>query len=128
MTEKDYLKLRKQIDERYRADVDALNRIWGLSNKVTPPSANETKDPKVQIRGHLVQTIREIIPSIPGKFTVHEIERRLIERVPEISIKRTSLSQVLKRLLEDEKIINLVEAGVGRAPSVYISPMADLLS
>ena len=124
MHEREYAKLRKQIEAEYRRKLDALDIVYELSGG----PANGVPSTGTAIgKGVLAKAVRAAVDRQPDSFTVRDIENRIIEMRPELrkSINRTSISSALKRLAKDSHIVTR-KVGRGKRATVY-SGQTDLL-
>lgn len=132
MTKRDYLRLRAQIEERYRGDLAALDRVWALAGggkedgelAVGTSPVEEFVEGKPR-RGSVDKLVRWAIEELSGEFGVQEVQGYLSSKHPEQGrlIPRASISSALVRMSE-QGLIAVVEKGLGRRPSVYIKAPA----
>jgi len=114
MNEREYRKLSAQIEQRYREDIAALDRIWQLAK----PSANGTSRAVKGTRGVVQDGVRAAIGEINGKFTLRDVEHWIRANKPDLhDTARTTISGTLKRLVGKE--IEVLEAGKGKRATVY---------
>lgn len=149
MTRQEYESLRHEINERHRLDLEALDRVWGIAQLVAkaspspyrlePPSASTQSAaifpavPASQPPGYLPQPpasdgsrmdvmrfVREILPSLPDEFTVHDAARLVIDKHQDLAetLNRSSVTTALNRLVEVREI-GLVQAGAGKRASRF---------
>jgi hypothetical protein len=127
LNRRDYERLRKQIEDRYRRDIEALDRVWEMANGAsgTQKEASEarasssTQSPRVE---GLTDAIRKALATITGTFTLRDIMAKVMEVDPvvgeAIQDKPASVSSALKRLEGDDEI-SVVRKGSGKRPSEY---------
>ncbi len=111
MNDREYDRLKKQIEAEYRTSLDALERIWKLSRKQDASAASNG-------RGDLLAAVRQAVSEKHGIFNLREIEEAMKRRNSGMTIRRASLSSTLMRLVEDGDL-EVVEKGKGRMPSTY---------
>lgn len=107
MTEREYKRLRREIEERYKSDLEALERIWELSRRDAPAD-----------RGQLKGLLKQVVERAEGPFTAESIRREIEMIAPGFGAKPASVSRLLKRLAEQGDIA-IVEKGEGRRPTKY---------
>lgn len=129
MNQREYLRLKEQIEKRYRDDLAALNRIWELSRRSDSESnqrqshvaPREEAAPAQDITSP-VRLVREALPP-PGKqFTVKTIEEAIREAHPDLNgtLTQAVLSSTLRRMADGEGAeIRVHQMGRGRRPTVY---------
>jgi hypothetical protein len=127
LNRRDYDRLKKQIEDRYRRDIEALERVWEMANggagaqRESPEGRAATSTQHTRVEG-LTDAIRKVLATITGTFTIRDIMARVIEidqAVGEaIQDKPASVSSALKRL-ESEGEISVVRKGSGKRPSEY---------
>jgi len=118
LKQKDYLRLRRQIEDKYRADIDALERVWQMAQPPESPAKAET--PRIE---GLTEAVRGLLRTVPEPFNLRSVIGRLNEH-PDQNIAQAarsrpaSVSTVLKRL-EKTGEIRLLEKGSGKRASSY---------
>jgi hypothetical protein len=127
MREKDYNKLRREIQEKCRQDIEALDRVWAMISGTSPGlvssdfAGNGAGSAAPRIEG-LADAIREVLPAMPETFTIRDVIDAIGRGNPELGAsvreKPTSVSSALKRF-EREKKITLTRVGVDKKPSEY---------
>ncbi len=123
MKPREYLRLKREIEERSRADLKALNRVWQMSGAGAVPSAGSREGAsESRTRGRLLTAARAAIKEIQGDLTQQTVRSKIQEMDPVfgITVKRASLSSALRRLAHDGEL-ELVSAGSGKRQSVYKS-------
>lgn len=110
MTEREYLRVRKIIENKYLEDLKALDRVWTLFG----PSKREGK-------GHLTAKLDKAIKSFrPGDIlTVRDVEKRIKNDNPGFPTKLPSIASAMSRLADAENGIVVQTRGKGRRGSVY---------
>jgi len=112
VNEKQYLRLRRQIEDDYKKKLDALETVWRM---VSDPAAEPaTSHP----RQNLMPLVRDAVATVDGPFTQTDLQEQLAAKNPSASIRRSSLASALRRLV-DEGVLEIVERGVGKKPSIY---------
>jgi len=108
--------MKQQIEAEHRKRMDALELLWkdfgeksNLQGKM-----DFVKSPK----GELTSGVQEIVKMLDSDFSVENVAEKLKISKPNLSIKRPSISTVLKRLV-DEGQIQIVEVGKGRRATIY---------
>jgi hypothetical protein len=124
MQEREYLRLKRSIEERYRKDLESLERVWELSKDNGGGGKEESGEGFK--RGDLQNAIIRAVEQFPGTFTAEDMHEKIKETEPEIGAKAkpTSVSSALTRM--DGNEIEVVERGVGRKPTVYKVKKTDL--
>jgi hypothetical protein len=112
MNDREYDRLKKQIEEEYRTNLDALERIWKMSKKQSGTSPSNGK------RGSLLIAARQAATEKHGTFNLRDIEESIKRHHPDLTVRRPSLSSTLLRLVEDGDL-EVVEKGIGRKGSIY---------
>jgi len=115
MNEREYDRLKREIEADYRKKIDALELIWELSGG---QRKNGSVHQSSGIRGSLLKAIQTAVSETNGEFTVRKIEEMIKEKTPEIELKRPSISSSLQRLAEEGEI-RVLESGSGKRPTVY---------
>ena len=115
MKEREYLRLKAQIENEYREKRDALELIWKMSKDSASIRTN-VKNPK---RGAVHEAVCKAIPHYSGEFTVHDIEDRVKadNSLGLASVKRASIASVLNRLVGER--IEVASQGSGKRPGRY---------
>lgn len=125
MNEREYAKLRKQIEAEYFQKLGALDMVYAMSGGSSTGRSsagaprNDFRKPAVG-KGELARAVRDAVDFQTGIFTVRDVENRIIESRPELgpTINRASLSSALKRLAKDSYIITH-ELGRGKRATKY---------
>src|SRR3990172_361203 len=118
MKEKEYRRLKSQIEDEYKKKIDALELVWKMSNESDGSNGTE-KSRQVIGKGTLQKAVRQVLFEIKGEFDIHDVERRIKHNAPSLAntVKRASLSSAIKRLVGTE--IEVVSIGSGKRPSRY---------
>jgi hypothetical protein len=124
MQEREYLRLRRAIEERCRKDLESLDRTWQLSTELDGNKKDESGDGIKH--GDIQKAIIRAVGQFSGTFTAEDMHQKIKETEPEIGAKAkpTSVSSALNRM--DGNEIEVVERGVGRKRSVYKVRKPDL--
>lgn len=117
MHEREYNRLRREIEAEYRKKLDALEMVWGMSN-ASRRSGNETNRTTHARKGALLNIVRSVLPEMQGEFSQRDVLDKVREKNAELDVKRASLSSTLRRLADDKEI-DLLELGAGKRPSRY---------
>lgn len=117
MNEREYNRLKKQVNEEYARKLVALDLVYEMSRSGSGGLVNST--PSLPM-GELSKAVRMAVDTQITTFTVREIEEKIIESQPEYksAINRTSISSALKRLEKDGYIV-MIERGKGKRASRY---------
>jgi CRP-like cAMP-binding protein len=127
LNQRDYERLRKQIEDRYRRDIEALERVWemaaaGSNGQKEPTNGRAPSGTQNHRIEGLTDAIRKVLITIDGTFTLRDIMARLSATDSiigeSIKDKPASVSSALKRL-ESEGEISVVRKGTGKRPSEY---------
>jgi hypothetical protein len=112
MREREYLRLKRQIEAEYRQKLDALELVWKLSGKVAGR-------PERIARVALQQLVRAFLDEAhDDEFTVDEVFKSVRQQTPGVVLNRASLSGVLQRFVRNGEL-ELVSRGKGSKPSRY---------
>jgi DNA-binding transcriptional regulator YhcF (GntR family) len=122
MNETEYLRLSRQIESEYKRNLEALDRIWGLSNQgVKPPDSSSVQlreSAERTPRGEITAIVRRALKQVNGQFTWKGI-REAIAAESGMQPNRTTITQALRRLREQGRIVE-VEQGRGKLAAVYL--------
>ncbi len=115
MNQKDYDRLKRQIEDRYRADLEALERIRELSNGSAPVS-DASANPE-GLPDKVKQAVQEM--GDEAVFTKRTLTNHLRKSDPTIpqSI-QSAVGGILKRMKEAGEI-RLVRVGKGKRATEY---------
>lgn len=117
MKEREYRKLRNEIEAEYHKKIEALDLVWKMSCGET--AANGAAG-QVFGKGTLLKAVRQALEGLRGDFVLKDVVERI--RVNNSSfaatLKRASLSSTLKRLAKSHEI-EVVEPGKGKRASTY---------
>ena len=115
MTEREYNKLKQQLQDDYDKKLQAIETVWLMSNS---QAGNGTG--KRVTKGELVRAVESVLENLPQQFTIADLERHLRDTNPALAeaTQRSSMSGCLRRLAEDEKIV-VREVGKGKRPTLY---------
>lgn len=116
MTEKEYRRLKAMIEDRYKADLSALERVWALQGGSPTPSGNFLRRSD---RSTITEAVRKAVANLQEQFTAKDILTSIHESQPDAKL--NAVSTVLKRLAL-EGAIEVVKKGTGTALSVYGRP------
>jgi hypothetical protein len=128
-----YEKLRCEIEERYRADLDALERVWQLSDdsgrSIAANSASSRPGRRLKgLKRAVENAIGDLLAERIETFTIDHVIERIRRRDPELGRviksspnKRASLSNALKRLVDGKKL-GLHSTGTGSQANRYEFP------
>jgi DNA-binding transcriptional ArsR family regulator len=116
MNEREFLRLRRQLDEDYNRKVQALELVWEMACGPEPPPAHDTPD-KVGKVAYSAE-ILAILSKISSVFTVKDVEEAIKRDRPDIKMDRSTISHTLKRAARDDQLA-VVETGKGKRPTKY---------
>ena len=117
----EYLKLRREIDRRYRRDVAALERLWERLRD-TPPDAGRRP------RAGAVALVRKAVRRMAGEFGPHDVLDWIEQTTPDLKGRLTiaSISMALRRLQAESQLedgrdsgLQVVSAGGPRRTARY---------
>lgn len=116
VNEREYRRLRQQIEDDYRRKIDALEIVWKMSADTT--NGVSRSDGPIK-RGTIDTLVRSVISRMTGTFSPRDVMDE-IHRTPDVpvGISRSSVSSALKRLA-DEDLLYVVEVGKGKRASRY---------
>src|SRR5579863_7023668 len=98
ISERDYLKMRAKIEDDYRRDIEALDRVWAFAHKEPPPQQKKAtpagstnaitqvlETVNAALETHVATlnkraSVRSAIQSIPGDFGSKDV-RAALERI-----------------------------------------------
>jgi len=112
MREREYLRLKRQIEAEYRQKLEALELVWKMSGKVGGR-------PERLARVALQQFVRAFFAeAYDDEFTVDDVFRYVRQQTPGVVLNRASLSGILQRFVRNGEL-ELVSRGKGSKPSRY---------
>jgi hypothetical protein len=112
MREREYLRLKRQIEAEYRQKLEALELVWKMSGKVGGR-------PERLARVALQQFVRAFsAEAYDDEFTVDDVFRYVRQQTPGVVLNRASLSGILQRFVRNGEL-ELVSRGKGSKPSRY---------
>jgi hypothetical protein len=111
MREREYLRLKRQIEAEYRQKMEALELVWKMSGKV---AGRPERIPRVALQ----QLVRAFLDEAHDEFTVDEVFKYVRLQTPGVVLNRASLSGVLQRFVRNGEL-ELVSRGKGSKPSRY---------
>jgi hypothetical protein len=111
MREKDYLRLKQQIENEYRQRMEALELVWKMAAK--------TQRPERLPRAAVQQFVRSFLDQWNGdQFSLDEVFNYVRQTAPNVVVNRGSLSRVLQRMVSGGEL-ELMSRGTGNRPSRY---------
>lgn len=114
MNSKEYDRLRQQIQDRYDADMAALERVRQISDG-SAPVVGETSMPTVD---ELTEMVKDVLPQMNGGIINRRtVMAKLRESQPGLPPVQDLLGVVLRKL--DGSYIVLVRKGSGKRASEY---------
>jgi hypothetical protein len=119
MNEKQYLRLKRQIEAEYHKKLEALEMVYQMARPISSLTGKQL-GMRTSSKGALRNALRSAFTSMSGEFTPKVVLAKLRERDPAFaeSVNKASLSSALARLAEGGEI-ELVEKGSGKRPSKY---------
>jgi hypothetical protein len=116
MNEREYKRLRQQIQDDCKRKLEALDLVWQMAG---PGSRGDEASEAPIRRGAIDGLVRQVVPLMKDAFTPRHVMERINE-LPDVpaGINRSSVSSALKRLA-DEGQIDVVETGRGKRASRY---------
>ena len=112
MREREYLRLKRQIEAEYRQKLEALELVWKMSGKV---AGRPERIPRVALQ----QLVRAFLDEAhDDEFTVDEVFKYVRLQTPGVVLNRGSLAGVLQRFVRNGEL-ELVSRGKGSKPSRY---------
>lgn len=115
MKEGDYLRLRRQIENRYAADLEALDRVWRMAHGSNPPKimADDLQ------KGDVMRAVRNFVAASKGEpFTLNDVLKTLATLDRSFLAKKMAIRTALKRLLR-RHAIEVTESHSGRKQALY---------
>lgn len=118
MKEKEYRKLKTQIEAEYHRKIEALETVWQMSGEDATKAGNQPE--KRFGKGSLLKAVRRALEQVKGEFTLRDIQEKigLADSAFAATVKPASLSSTLKRLETDHEL-EIVERGRGKRASKY---------
>jgi hypothetical protein len=115
VNEREYRRLRQQIEDDYRRKIDALEVVWKLSANTS--NGNSAEVPVK--RGTIDNLVRNVLGSMTGQFSPRDVMEEM-QKIPDFpgGINRSSVSSALKRLADDG-VLSVVQIGKGKRASRY---------
>jgi hypothetical protein len=108
--------LKKQLKADYEADSAAIERVLKLLG------ANNSSFGQTEIAiGTVEEKSLAAIAQLPNQFILADVIAKLSELYPSETINRATVSSVIFRLKEENKI-KLERAGIGRRAAIYGKP------
>ena len=123
MTEREFKRLKSQIEKDYHERLRALQIVYDMSKKM---NAEGAEDDEATGRGPLTAAVRAVLPEMEGDFTLQDVEGllRRLQPAAATGLKSASLSSVLTRLADKEEL-KVITPGKGRTPTVYRKETPD---
>jgi hypothetical protein len=117
MHEREYKRLKKQIEGEYRDKLRALDLVWKMAAK------NGSTKPKAEtIDSTLANVVRNAVERTSKTFTLRDVVSVCRSEMPNgEQLRLPSVSGILKRMA-DQGVIIVVEVGKGRRPTTYTKP------
>lgn len=109
----DVKELKQRLKSEYDADSAAIERVLKLLGK-----SNESNGQPQITFGTVEEKVNAALALLPAQFTLSDVTGKLSELYPAEEINRASVSSVIFRLKEENKI-KLLVAGKGRRAAIY---------
>lgn len=114
-----YKKLKEDIENEYRKNLDALDRIWNLSKKMSSSESGERAIlSDLSGTDNFTKAIRAVIDGLGSEFSVDEIIQGLKDVFGEKEFKRIQITNTLHRLCRKGDY-QIVRKGRGRSPGLF---------
>ena len=112
MKEREYLRLKRQIDAEYQEKMRALELVWRMSGKPAPR-------PEWLPRTAVQQMVQAFLNQWrDNEFSLDEVFKYVRQESPNILVNRSSLSKALRRFVQDGEL-EITFQGKGNKPSRY---------
>lgn len=116
MTQAEYERLKRRIQEEYHANLEALERVWKMAAK---SGAGEGDSPAARHKkGRLKEAVREAVTGLQDGFTATDVIDVLQKLYPDLDTSHASVSSTLRRLTESGDIA-LIQEGSGQRAGTY---------
>jgi hypothetical protein len=112
MKEREYLRLKRQIEAEYRQKMEALDLVWRMAGKPEQRAGRLPRTAIQQLARTFVNEWRD------GDFSVDEVFNYLRNQAPSAVLNRSSLSKALRRLVLNGEL-EITSPGKGSKPSRY---------
>jgi len=117
MNEREYKRLKLEIEEEYRENLRALEMVWKRAGKTGSSKARVPRDNSL---AHAVRGALHMMPE--DGFTLRSIEEAIVANgLGDGDVRRTSISVVLKRMADAGEIV-VIEKGSGKRATKYAKP------
>lgn len=119
VNEREYLRLRRQIEDDAKRKLDALDLVWKMMRDPTNGVRSDDDANPVK-RGAIDASVREVLPQLNGVFGPREVRACVEKKNPTLAgqVNRSTVSSALRRLAE-EGLITVVQHGKGKRPTRY---------
>jgi len=112
MREREYLRLKRQVEAEYRQKMEALELVWKMSGKVV---GRPERIPRSALR----QLVRAFLEDPhDDEFSLDEVFKYVRQQTSGGVVNRASLPGVLRRFVRNGEL-ELVSRGKGSKPSRY---------
>ena len=136
MKERDYLRKRQEIEDRYRGDLAALERVWAMFHGDTPApqptpvrragSMPTSSDDSEETMGKR-DSVRAVLGNLANReFMSKDVRAELERTLPEVSdsITENQLSSIIARLVTMNEL-RVTRQKKGRSPALYSVAIAE---
>ncbi len=127
MNESEYRRLKREAEREHQANLDAIERVWKLTQQFTPNADRPLLDTSTEDVGESTGTnmtttaaVEAVAMSFDAPFTWRHVQKKIQRDYPEVSDNRTAVSKCSK--LEEEQKIQIREKGTGPNPTSYERP------
>jgi hypothetical protein len=107
---KEYMRLKKQIEEKYNQEIHALELLW-------KNHGNKESNSQEAQKKNVADSAREVIRALGDTFSVTEVAEGL-KNLGYEDLSTPQLSNLMNRLSKRNEIA-IVEKGKGRSPNTY---------
>jgi hypothetical protein len=123
MNQREYLRIKRRIEDECKQKLDALELVWQMTNQQDEKGAEDRSGIK---RGALLAAIARVVGTFGHDFSAEQVLAKLKVTDPEIGekAKASSVSSALNRMVGQE--IEVKIRGVGRTPSIYTLKKSEL--
>jgi hypothetical protein len=126
MDRPEFTRLKRELKERYKDDLQALRRVFELSMRLkgrTEDADSGDSDAEVdeddEPSTSLVEAVKAVVTGEAGEFGSKAVLRQLRAKFPELEgTSRASVASTLKRLSRSG-FVDVITEGKGKTPSIY---------
>jgi hypothetical protein len=120
MDEKEYKRIRQDIEDAYRRQLEALDMVWAFEQHKNIAGVVGPAEPSSRLlpAQSMTALVREVLPKLGERFSIWEIQKEIDKMYPGAQFKTNSLSGTLTRMHQRKEIL-IVKKGEGTAPTIY---------